>query len=139
MKILVSVPAESELGPLPQAAQFFVTEELLVKLEGLHLVLAQNGLASIATFDAVEVWGDPGFAARHRLHDDELVLDALGFRFVAIGRVVGRVSTVNLNLQKFAASCREHKDRLHLQFDAAGGLVAANAAIKASPEALLSA
>ncbi|MBI2770529.1 MAG: hypothetical protein HYX47_12960 [Burkholderiales bacterium] len=135
MKILVSVPAKSELGPLPKAVQFFVTEELLVKLEGLHLVLIQNGLASIATFDAVDVWGDPCFAARHRLHDEELVLDAAGFRFVATGRVVGQVSTVALDLQKLAALCRQHSDGAQLQFDATGGLVAASAAVKASTEA----
>jgi hypothetical protein len=135
MKILVSVPAKSELGPLPKAVQFFVTEELLAKLEGLHLVLIQNGLASIATFDAVEVWGDPCFAARHRLHDEELVLDAIGLRFVATGRVLGQVSTVTLNLHKFAVLCRQHRDRAHLQFDATGGLVAAPEAVKASTEA----
>jgi len=123
VRILISVPAESEQGALPEAAQFLVTETLLDKLECLHQVLANHSLASIATFDTVEVWGEPSFAALHRLSNDELVLSPEGFRFVASGPSIGRVATAVLDVPRFARACRAHSGSAQLQFDAAGGLV----------------
>jgi len=123
MRILISVPAESDEGPLPKAAQFLVTATLLDKLECLHEVLASHSLASIATFDTVEAWGEPSFAALHRLSNDELLLSPEGFRFVAYGPSIGRVATAVLDVQRFARACRAHSGSAQLQFDATGALV----------------
>lgn len=135
MRILVSVPAESDLGPLPGPVQFLATDAFIVKLEGLHEVLTAHALASVATSDAVEVWGDPSFAAHNRLHDDEMVMSANGFRFTATSPVLGRVTTALLDVRRFAATCREYSESELLQLDAFGDPLRAHVGHAGAPAA----